>query len=354
VNYIRNSVKIVTDAYDGTIAFYVADENDPVIRSYRRIFPAMWQPLASMPPSVRAHVRYPETLFAIQARMYGVYHTGDPATYYNRSDVWQVAPEPNLSGGTRMRFSPLMPPGAPVMGGAAPGEQPAQLMEPYYVTMRLPGEKQEEFLLILPMNFRDKPNMASWLTARSDGENYGELIAYVFPRGTQTTGPTQVAAFINQDSAIAQQLTLWNQQGSTVIWGNLLVMPIERSLLYVVPLFLSAAQGGIPELRRVILFHSGRVVMEPTLAEAIRVLFQEAPSEEQVTVSAGTAAGASPGARAPTTVPPRMRALADAAARQLDQASQAQRRGDWAAYGEALKRLEGTLRELRRTAGTGP
>src|SRR5262249_2265365 len=148
-------------------------------------------------------------------------------------------------------------------------------MEPYYVTMRLPAEKEEEFLLILPLNFAGKPNMASWLAARSDGAEYGQLIAYVFPRGTQTAGVTQVAAFINQNPNISSRLTLWNQQGSSVIWGNLLVMPIEHSLLYVVPLFLSASQSGIPEMKQVILSQGGRVVMEATLAEAIQALFQE-------------------------------------------------------------------------------
>jgi uncharacterized protein len=348
VNYIRNSVKIVTDAYDGTMRFYVVDEHDPVIRSYQAIFPALWRPLAQMPPAIRAHIRYPETLFAIQSRLFATYHVTDPGTFYRRSDIWEVPPSPNLSGNA---LRSALPPG--LGGPPSRGSNARNLgdMEPYYVTMRLPAEKEEEFLLILPLNFAGKPNMASWLAARSDGDEYGQLIAYVFPRGTQTAGVTQVAAFINQHPTISRELSLWNQQGSTVIWGNLLVMPIENSLLYVVPLFLSASQGGIPELKRVILSQGGKVVMGDTLAEAIQSLFQESPAEETTTSSSG-----SPSAPTSTAapVPPRVRALADRAARQLEQAGAAQRRGDWAGYGAALKQLEGTLRELRRATGGAP
>jgi uncharacterized membrane protein (UPF0182 family) len=348
-NYIRNAVKVVTDAYDGTVQFYVADDSDPVIRSYRAIFPKMWHSLDAMSSSVRAHIRYPETMFAIQARMFAVYHVTDPGTYYRRSDVWQVPPATNLSGSSAASSLPVIAPGASPLERAALSAQATRLMEPYYVTMRLPGASQEEFLLILPFNFASKPNMAAWLAARSDGKQYGELISYQFPPGVQTTGPTQVAAFINQDSAISQQLTLWNRQGSTVIWGNLLVIPVEKTLLYVVPLFLSASTGGIPELRRVILFHGGRVVMEPTLAEAIRTLFQESVVEAPVEAGpGGSAGGAGPGA-----VPPRVRALADEAARLLQEAGKAQRQGDWAGYGSALKRLEAAIRELRRASGGG-
>jgi uncharacterized membrane protein (UPF0182 family) len=214
--------------------------------------------------------------------------------------------------------------------------------------MRLPGEHEAEFIQILPLNFTRRENMAAWLAARSDGERYGQLIAYVFPRGTQTFGPRQVEATIQQDGAISQQLALWNRQGSSVLWGNLLVMPIENSLLYVVPLFLSAAQSSIPEMKRVILWHGGKVVMEPTLVEAIQALFQGADVAELPTAPAGVAEGGPP---TPGTISGRARALAETAARQLEAAESAQRRGDWAGYGKALERLRTTLRDLRGATG---
>ncbi|MDO8749615.1 MAG: UPF0182 family protein [Dehalococcoidia bacterium] len=245
-NYIRNSVKVVIDAYHGTMEFYVADPDDPIVRVYGTIFPGLFKPLEQMSPFLRAHLRYPEDLFTVQAESYLQYHMTDPTVFFNKEDQWSVPTEVFISK-----------------------QQP---VAPYYVIMKLPGEDRVEFVLILPFTPAQKPNMVAWLAARMDGNEYGKLVLFEFPRGAQVDGPSQVEARIDNDTFISQQFTLWSQAGSKVIRGNLLVIPIGESILYVEPIFLQAQDLALPELKRVILASSKKVVMEPTLDGALAAL----------------------------------------------------------------------------------
>src|SRR5881296_1701349 len=311
-NYVRNSVKVTIDAYHGAVRYYLADLTDPIVRAYSRAFHGLFQPLDAMPADLRAHLRYPEDFFAIQARKYATYHMRDPQVFYNKEDLWTVPPR-TIDGRERE-------------------------MEPYYTIMRLPGEKKEEFILLTLYNPSRRDNMIAWLAARSDPPNYGKLLVYDFPKQKLVFGPRQIDARIDQDPVISQQLSLWNQRGSTVIRGSLLAIPIDQSLIYVQPLYLAASeQGALPELRRVIVAYGNQIAMEPTLQQSLaRIFGGHAPSPAR-------AAGAPP----PTT-------LDAAATRQLGQraweiwnrAQDALRRGDWAAYGTEQKRLEETLRAL--------
>ena len=246
-NYVRNAVKVTVDAYDGAVHFYVADPADPLIRTIARIFPGMLQPLDAMPADLRAHIRYPEGLFRIQAAVYAVYHMRDTQVFYNKEDLWSIPVRP-VDGRERA-------------------------MEPYYLILRLPGEKKEEFVLLIPFTPSKKDNLAAWLAARSDPPNYGKLVVYNFPKQKLIYGPRQIEARIDQDSFISQQLTLWNQRGSQVIRGNLLVVPIERSLVYVEPLYIAAEKGQLPELKRVIVGFGDRIAMDETLDGALARVF---------------------------------------------------------------------------------
>ncbi len=246
-NYIRNSVKILVDAYDGTVTFFAVDDKEPLLAAYARAFPGMVRPLADMPPEIRRHVRYPEGLFLIQAEMYRTYHMTNADVFYNKEDLWSFPSE--RVGNTRSS------------------------VEPYYILMKLPGGEGEEFLLMQPMTPSNRNNMVAWLAARCDEAHYGELVEYAFPKERVVYGPQQIEARIDQDTTISQQLSLWNQMGSKVIRGNLLVIPIEDAIVYVEPLYLRSEQGQIPELKRVILAYGDRVAMEQTLEAAMaRVL----------------------------------------------------------------------------------
>jgi uncharacterized protein len=298
-NYVRNAVKVSVDAYDGTVHFYVADPADPLIRTTARIFPGLLQPLDAMPADLRAHIRYPEGLFRIQAGMYAVYHMRDTQVFYNKEDLWSI----------------------PVRHGAGP-DRP---MEPYYLILRLPGEPKEEFVLLIPFNPSKKDNLSAWLAARSDPPHYGKLVVYNFPKQKLIYGPRQIEARIDQDSFISQQLSLWNQRGSQVIRGNLLVIPIERSLMYVEPLYIAAEKGQLPELKRVIVGFGDRIAMEETLEGAIARVFggqvPRAGAEVAPSPSVGTAGS--------------VKGLLDDAASVLNRAD------------EELRRLRELLRRLR-------
>ena len=246
-NYIRNSVKAVVDAYDGSLAFYMADPTDPVIRVYAQAFPGLFRPLDAMPADLKDRLRYPQGMFTIQAKLFSTYHMRDPQVFYNKEDLWSI-------------------PRKAVEGREAE-------MEPYYTIMRLPGEKKEEFILLLPFTPNKKDNMIAWLAARSDPPHYGKLIAYNFPKAKLVYGPRQIDARIDQDSFISQQLSLWSQRGSSVIRGSLLAIPIERSLLYVQPLYLAAEKGSLPELKRIIVAHGNEIAMEETLERALAQVF---------------------------------------------------------------------------------
>jgi uncharacterized protein len=312
-NYMRNSVKVTVDAYHGTVTFYLADATDPIVQAYSRGFPGLLVPLAQMPADLQQHIRYPEDFFAIQARKYATYHMLDPQVFYNREDMWAI-PRRTAEGRERE-------------------------MEPYYTIMRLPEETREEFILLTLFNPSRRDNMIGWLAARSDPPNYGRLIAYNFPKQKLVYGPRQIDARIDQDPVISQQLSLWNQRGSTVIRGSLLAIPIEQSLIYVQPLYLAASeQGALPELRRVIVAHGNQIAMEPNLEQSLARVFAG-----RVVPAAASAAPAAPGAAAPA---PSERALAQRALDLYQRSQDALRRGDWGAYGAEQKRLEETLREL--------
>ncbi|MDX2100026.1 MAG: UPF0182 family protein [Leptolyngbyaceae cyanobacterium bins.59] len=248
INYIRNSVKVVVDAYHGTVNFYVADASDPMIATWARIFPGLFKPLSALPPALQSHLRYPLDLFKLQSERLMIYHMTDPQVFYNREDQWQI---PNEVYGNESR-----------------------VVEPYYLITSLPTVPFEEFILLLPYTPRERTNLIAWLAARSDGENYGKLLLYTFPKERLVYGPEQIEARINQDPVISQQISLWNRQGSRAIQGNLLIIPIEQSLLYVEPLYLEADQNSLPTLVRVIVAYENRIVMSPTLEEALRAVFR--------------------------------------------------------------------------------
>ncbi len=327
VNYIRNSVKVTIDAYQGDVTFYAADTADPIAQTLARIFPDLMRPLAEMPADLRSHVRYPEGIFGIQASVYATYHMTNPAVFYNKEDQWE-APAVDSGGESRR-------------------------MEPYYAMMKLPGETNAEFIQMLPFTPRRRDNLASWMVARSDGEHYGKLMVFQFSKQTLVFGPAQVVARINQDQVIAPQITLWNQQGSQVIQGTLMVIPIEESLIYVRPLYLRAQAGRIPELTRVIVAYQNRIVMEPTFEQAIGRLFGQAdrvapPPRPAAGITAAPAPA--PGTAAPAGVDSAAwNRMADEARDTYRRALEAQKAGDWAKYGEEIRRLGELLDRMRAT-----
>ena len=324
VNYIRNSVKFVIDAYDGTTTAYLADSRDPIAATYARIFPGLFKPLGDMPAAIREHVRYPEDIFALQAQVYATYHMTQPAVYYNREDQWEI---PSVDDSADNRT-----------------------MQPYYTIMRLPGERDAEFIQMLPFTPRRKDNLSAWLVARSDGDHYGHMRVFEFPKQKLVFGPRQVVARILQDQVISPQITLWNQQGSQVIWGTLMVIPIEESLIYVRPLYLRSAGGKIPELTRVIVAYENRIVMEKTLEAGLARLFGGAEPARPPADTETRAPGAPPKAitaTATSNAAPELSALAVEARAHYDRAVQAQRQGDWAAYGDELRQLGQVLEKMK-------
>jgi uncharacterized membrane protein (UPF0182 family) len=258
INYMRNSVKVVVDAYNGTTTFYVFDPNDPVLAAYRRIFPSLFKDAALMPADLRKHVRYPELLFKLQAEVYGLYHMTSPAVFFNREDLWTVATE---------------------TGAGSNGEQTTQAMQPNFVLMKLPGEAGEEFVEILPFTPANRNNLIGWIAGRCDGANYGTSVVYDFPKTRLVDGPQQIESRIDQNAQLSGQLTLWNQQGSHVLRGSLLVIPSGKALLYAEPIYLQAQQSPMPELRLVVLALQDKLAYGPTFEAALTSLFGgEAPS----------------------------------------------------------------------------
>lgn len=317
-SYMRNSVKVVVDAYHGTVRAYVVDPQDPLVRTYARVFPGIFRPFADMPADLRAHIRYPEDLYRIQTALHTIYHMDQPDEFYHREDQWQI----------------------PVVA-----EEGARNPFMRRIIMRLPEEEDAEFIFMTPFTPRQKDNLAAWMVARSDGEHYGKLRVYRFPKQSLIFGPRQVMGRINQDTEISRQISLWDQRGSEVIRGELLVIPIEESLLYVQPLYLRAQGGQIPELKRVIVAYQSQVVMEETLDEALAALFGTAerippPAEEPVGVPRV------PGAEAAPALPARAAGLLQRAREHYDRAIAAQRTGDWSAYGAEIERLGEVLRAL--------
>ena len=298
VSYIRNSVKVVVDAYEGDVRFYVIDPADPVLRAYHAAFPSLFRSLDEMSPGLRQHLRYPRDLFEVQVDKFNTYHMTVPQVFYNREDVW--APPKEKFGGEAIQ------------------------MEPYYVLMKLPSEDRLQFLLMTPVTPRDRDNMIGWIAARSDFPGYGEMVVYKLSKDQLILGPLQIEATIDQDTTIARQLTLWDQRGSRVIRGNLLIIPINQSFLYVEPVFLLAEGTNIPQLKRVIVSDGSHLAMESRLAEALKVVFGERPSTPEETA---------PQAQAPMLEPREV----------LSRAEEALRRGDWTAFGREWERLKSLL-----------
>lgn len=336
-NYIRNSVKCTVDAYDGTTRLYAFDPTDPVLVTWGKIFPGLLTPISQMPREIRAHLRYAEALFTVQADVYTTYHMTDPRVFYNKEDQWSL-----------------------------PGQTKGTPMAPFYVLMRLPGEKTEQFMLMVPFTPVGKDNMIGWMAAKCDPAEYGQRVVYQFPKQSLTLGPDQVSARVNQDPVISPQLSLWNQRGSSVIFGNMLVIPIADSIVYVQPVYLQAEQTSIPELTRVIVSYADKVAMEPDLATALTKVFGTGAAAAvppstgggagtPITQTGGTASGgtrsggtAAGGATGPTS------SLGDAAlANSLyQQALAAQRKGDWAGYGSAIDQLGAVLQRLAGASKT--
>ncbi|MBI5376085.1 MAG: UPF0182 family protein [Candidatus Schekmanbacteria bacterium] len=316
-NYIRNSVKTVVDAYNGTVDFYISDDKDPLIRMYSKIFPGVFKPLTAMPDDLKAHIRYPQDLFSIQAAKYAVFHMTDPQVFYNKEDLWKI-----------------------------PGTSTAQVesvMKPYYTIMKLASEEKgkEEYILMIPFTPSRKNNMIAWLAARCDAPNYGKLIVYDFPKQKLVYGPQQVESRIDQDPEISKQLTLWNQGGSAVIRGSLLVVPIEKSILYVQPLYLSSTQGGsLPELKRVLVSFENRIAMENTLELAMMKIFGEVKSmgEQGETV-----------AQISSRLGPGTKGLIEKANELYLRSLDKLKSGDWSGYGADINELGNILRELKGT-----
>jgi len=306
-NYIRNSVKVIIDAYNGTMDFYIMDQKDPLVKVYQNIFPQLFKNFDQMPDDLKEHLRYPKDLFQVQAELYSTYHMLDADVFYNKEDYWNIPNEIYAENVIKV--------------------------EPYYIVTKLPGQQKEEFILMTPFAPSTKDNMIAWLAAKNDQPEYGNLIVYKFPKEKLIYGPMQIEARIDQDSDISQQLTLWGQKGSTVIRGNLLVIPIEKSIIYVEPLYLRAEKGEIPELKKVIVSNGSDVMMGNNLEEALEKLFARTFTEKEaeVTVTGGEKT---------------LRDLVQEAAGYFENAQGFARTGDWAKYGEELKKLENTLNLL--------
>jgi uncharacterized membrane protein (UPF0182 family) len=304
LNYIRNSVKVVVDMYDGTVRFYVMDPADPVLAAYRRTFPGVFFNLARLSPDLKRHLRYPEDLFSIQADRYKTFHMTDPQVFYNQEDLWVFAQEKYASE--------------------------AVLMKPYYILMKLPGSDRLEYLLMTPFTPQNRDNMIAWMAARCDFPEYGKTLVYQLPKEKLIYGPNQIEAMVDQNTTISQQLSLWDQRGSRVIRGNLIVIPIENAFLYVEPIYLTAEGASFPQLKRVIVVAADKVVMEPTLDEAIQAVFGAQP----------------PGAAAPASAA--RPAELERARAQLDAVQKAMQQGNWEELGKAMEALK------RLLSGSGP
>jgi len=319
VNYIRNSVKALVDAYDGTVTFYQADPEDPIIKTYAKMFPGTFRPLSDMPKSLIPHLRYPEDIFSLQTAVYTTYHMDDPQIFYNKEDLWEIP--------------------AIAQEGEQQSDGKVPAMTPRHMIMKLPGEKTEEYILMLPFTPRAKDNLSAWMVARNDGQQYGKLVVYRFPKDKLVFGPRQVIGRINQDAEVSKQISLWDQRGSQVIQGPLLVIPIEESLVYVRPLYLKAETGKIPELKRVIVAYENKIAMEETLEAGLAKLFGTSIGQQ-----AKPAGETVPSQAAGDTSTEN---LLKQAAETYETAIRAQKEGDWTRYGEEIKKLGEILNKLR-------
>jgi hypothetical protein len=341
INYIRNSVKITVDAYDGTMHFYVADPDDPIIRAYQGIFPVLFEPLSAMPADLRAHVRVPEEMFNIQTQVFGRYHVTDTLQFFRGDDLWTVP-----------------------AGSSNDQRLPSQA---YYVEMHLPGETGVEFLLLQPMVPTSRPNMIAWVAARNDGVQYGSVLVYRFPADTTVFGPAQIEARIDQDPVISAQISLWNQSGSKVIYGNLIVLPLDNALIYLQPVYLQSTGSAFPAFTRIVVASPRQVVWSNTLGDALRLLLAAeagaSPSPGPTptpgpgaTPTPGPSPTPTPGPGSSPTAPPSVDlptdipGLIDYANLHFALAQTALRDGDFARYGAEIARVEEALQRLQDLA----
>lgn len=311
-NYIRNSAVAVVDAYEGTVQLFIKDPQDPMIQTYDRIFPGLFLPLETMNPDIKNHLRYPHFLFDLQARIYAVYHMTNPQTFYNKEDVWEIP------------------------AGLTAGKKE---MESYYTVMRLPGEKKEEFILMIPFTPQKKDNLAAWMSVKCDFPHYGQFVVFRFPKQRLVYGPKQIESRINQDPEISRQISLWDQRGSNVTLGTLLVIPIEESLIYVQPLYIKAESGQIPELKRVIVAYENRIAMEETLDQSLARIFGK--DLKKMREEAPAAATTTEKPLVPSPV------LSQQAWEYFQKARNALKQENWTAYGQALKELEQVLLQMK-------
>jgi hypothetical protein len=308
-------VKTVIDATDGSVTFYLFDEKDPLIQTYKKIFPKLFRPKEEMPEALRAHVRYPVDMFKVQAQLLMAYHMTDPYVFYNQEDLWEYPKE--------MFY------------------QDEQVLEPYYTIMKLPDGEKEEFILMMPFTPSKRANMAAWMCARNDGANYGRIVVYTFPKKKLIFGPMQIEARIDQDPEISRQFSLWGQGGSQIIRGNTLVIPIEKSFLYVEPVYLKAEKGDIPELKRVIASIGNRVAMGETLESAIDQLIGTRLS---VQTGGKTATGEQPGREVSGA------SLAEQIRTSLEHLQNAKnklKQLDWKGFGDELNSAETVLKNIK-------
>jgi uncharacterized membrane protein (UPF0182 family) len=309
INYIRNSVKVVIDAYNGDVSYYIIDPSDPLVQTYSKIFPVLFKPAKDMPAFLRAHIRYPTDLFIIQAQVYATYHMTDPQVFYNREDFWSIPQEIY--------------------------ENTQQSILPYYIIMRLPDTESEEFILMLPLTPSKKDNMVAWMCARCDGGNYGQLLIYTLSKEKLIYGPMQIEARINQQPNISSELTLWGQQGSSVIRGNLLIIPIAHSFLYVEPVYLQSEQSQMPQLKRVIAVQDGELKMEKDLDAALRAAFsvEGVPKEQQQKAFSGLPTGP-------------LSSMAQEALTHYNKAIEYLKQADWCKYSEELDKIRQILKTM--------
>ena len=311
INYIRNSVKVVIDAYNGDVSYYVIDPSDPIIQTYEKIFPALFKPISEMPAFLRSHIRYPMDLFQIQGEMYKTFHMTNPQVFYNQEDLWSLPTEVY--------------------------NQNQQPMLPYYIIMRLPDTKSEEFILMVPFTPSNKNNMVSWLCARCDSSSYGQLLEYSLSKDKLIYGPLQIDAQVNQTPDISSELTLWGQMGSSVIRGNLLVIPIEHSFLYVEPIYLQSEQSKMPELKRVIVAQGNRLQMRDNLDVALRAVFSLdtiPPAQTQQAIS-GLPMGP-------------LSNMAQEALNHYNKALDYLKNNDWTNYGQELNKIKDLLQSMAK------
>ncbi len=323
VNYIRNSVKAVVDAYDGKVTLYQTDPNDPILNTYVKNFPNTFRPLSDLPKSLVPHLRYPEDIFALQTDIYTTYHMKDPQIFYNKEDQWEI---PTF---------------------AQEGAAETQAMSPRHMIMKLPDEQKEEYILMLPFTPRAKDNLSAWMVARNDGDEYGKLVVYSFPKDKLVYGPKQIIGRINQDAEVSRQISLWDQRGSQVIQGPLLVIPIEKSLVYVRPLYLKAESGKIPELKRVIVAYENKIAMEETFEKGLNKIFGATSGESNDTTPNNSNESNNKQTTTQSTNT-NDTDLLQQAKDEYEAATAAQKEGDWAKYGEEIKNLGETLQKLQQ------